>query len=308
MHRGQHFRTRHTQLSCAGAPIFDPLGRLTAVLDTSSMNPQTTEQSLSLVMAATKVSAREIEERVFREHFRSAWTIAAAPSGVTDMAALLAADNDHRIVGADQVARHVFGLNDGALNRGVALSSVFDYDSSIFRCRRLQDIPARLLRTGTDEPWNVLITPPACGISGWCSPAETLVHLRPRISTLANLPIPITPKSYGGLPPATVNRIREYNDSHLHERIALETLAEIAQLSVYHFARAFRESVGMPPHAYIVRRRIERAQRLLRSTDLSLSEIALKVGFTDQSHFSRHFRRLTGMSPGLARQHNGGNN
>ena len=298
VHRGQHFRTRHTQLSCAGAPIFDPFGELTAVLDTSSMDPETSEQSLSLVMAATKVSARAIEERVFREHFRSAWNVAAAPSGVTDMAVLLAVDNERRIVGADQVARRVFDFDDEALNRGVDLSSVFDYDPSIFRGRRMLDIPARLLRTGTDEPWNVLITPPA---SGWWSQTETLVNSRPRIGMLASLPIPITPKSYGGLPPATANRIYEYIDTHLQKRIALERLAEIAQLSVHHFARAFRQSVGMPPHTYIVRRRIERAQQLLRTTNLSLSEIAVAVGFTDQSHFSRHFRRLTGTSPGLAR-------
>lgn len=305
VHRGQHFRTRHTELSCAGAPIFDPFGRLTAVLDASSMDPQTGEQSLSLVMAATKVSARGIEERAFREHFRSAWNVAAAPSGITDIAVLLAVDNDQRIIGADRIARRVLGLSDEALNRGVALSSVFDYDSSLFRGRRMLDIPARLLRTGTDEPWNVLITPTA---GGWWSQTEMLIHLRPRIGMLANLSIPITPKNYGGLPPATANRICEYVDSHLRENISLNVLAGIAQLSVHHFARAFRQSVGVPPHTFIVRRRVERAQQLMRSTHLSLSEIALAVGFTDQSHLSRHFRRLTGNSPGLARRRDGEDN
>jgi transcriptional regulator of acetoin/glycerol metabolism len=60
-------------------PDFRPLGRLATVLDTSSMNPQTTEQSLSLVMGVTEVSAGGIEERIFREYFRHAWNIAAAP-------------------------------------------------------------------------------------------------------------------------------------------------------------------------------------------------------------------------------------
>lgn len=302
--RGQHFRTRHSNLSCAGAPIFDPLGRLAAVLDASSMNPQTTEQSLSLAMAATKVSARSIEERVFREYFRHAWNIAAAPWGGSDLAVLLAVDNDQRILGADRIARRLFSLNDEVLNRGMALATIFEHDSSIFRCKRMQDVAARLFRTGTDEAWNGLITPPACGMSGLCSPTDALLHSRPRVGMLAHLPLSEDPPpaNRGGLAPARANRICEYIDSHLQENIALEVLAEIAQLSVHHFARAFRQSLGIPPHNYIVQRRVEHAQQLLRTTDLPLSEIAIVAGFTDQSHLARHFRTITGVSPSLTRQ------
>jgi AraC-like DNA-binding protein len=302
VHRGQHFRTRHSNLSCAGAPIFDPLGRLAAVLDTSSMNPQTTEQSLSLAMAATKASARGIEERIFREHFRYAWNIAAAPCGGSDVAVLIAVDNEQRILGADHVARRVFSLNDDVLDRGVGLATIFEYDSSIFRCKRMQDVAARLLRTRTDEPWNTLITPPICGLSGWCSPTDVLLRSQPRVGMLAHLPLPADPPTTrGGLAPARANRICEYIDSHLQENIALEVLAEIAQLSVHHFGRAFRQSLGIPPHNYIVQRRVEHAQQLLRNTDLPLSEIAVVAGFTDQSHLARHFRTVTGISPSLAR-------
>jgi AraC-like DNA-binding protein len=301
VHRGQHFRTRHSNLSCAGAPISDPFGRLAAVLDTSSMNPQTTEQSLSLVMGVTKVSARGIEERIFREYFRHAWNITAAPCGESDVAVLLAIDNDQRILGADQIARRVFALNDEVLNGGLALATIFEYDSSIFRGKRMQDVAARLLRTGTDEPWNVLITPPACRMSGWCSPTDALVHSRPRSGMLAHLPLSVAPPARGGLAPARASRVCEYIDSHLQENIALEVLAEIAQLSVHHFARAFRQTLGIPPHNYMVQRRVEHAQHLLRNTDLPLSEIAIVAGFTDQSHLARHFRTITGVSPSLAR-------
>ena len=303
VHRGQHFRTRHSNLSCAGAPIFDPLDRLAAVLDTSSMSPQTTEQSLSLAMAATKVSARAIEERIFREHFRHVWNIAAAPYGGCDVAVLLAVDSDQRILGADHIARRLLNLNDEVLNRGAALATMFDYDSSIFRSKRMQDVAVRLLRTGTDEPWNALITPPACGMSGLCSATDALIHSRPRFGMLAHLPLSVDPPTNrGGLAPARANRICEYIDSHLQENIALEALAEIAQLSVHHFARAFRQSLGIPPHNYIVQRRVEHAQQLLRNTDLPLSEIAIDAGFTDQSHLARHFRTFIGVSPSLARQ------
>ena len=212
VHRDQHFRTRHIDLSCAGAPIFDPLGRLAGVLDTSSMNPQTTEQSLSLAMAATKLSARGIEERIFREYFRHAWNIAAAPCGGSEVAVLLAVDNDHRILGADHIARRIFGLTDEVLNQGTALATIFEYDSSIFRCKRMQDVAARLLRTGTDEAWNALITPPACGMSGLCSPTEALLHSRPRVGMLAHLPLPADPPTTrGGLAPARANRVCEYH-------------------------------------------------------------------------------------------------
>src|SRR5262249_8451443 len=80
VHRDQHFRTRHIGLTCAGAPIFDPTGRLELVLDTSSM---TSNQSHTLALAATKVAARAVEERLFREWFRNVWTIAAGPSRPT---------------------------------------------------------------------------------------------------------------------------------------------------------------------------------------------------------------------------------
>jgi transcriptional regulator GlxA family with amidase domain len=139
-------------------------------------------------------------------------------------------------------------------------------------------------------------------MNGWCSPTDALVHSRPRFGMLAHLPLSVDPPTNrGGLAPARANRVCEYIDSHLQENIALEVLAEIAQLSVHHFARAFRQTLGIPPHNYMVQRRVEHAQQLLRSTDLPLSEIAIVAGFTDQSHLARHFRTITGVSPSLAR-------
>jgi AraC-like DNA-binding protein len=109
------------------------------------------------------------------------------------------------------------------------------------------------------------------------------------------------PPNQGGLSPARTHRICEFINSNLERNISLETLAEMAGLSVHHFARAFKQSVGMPPHSYVLQRRIEHAQMMLRNTELSLSEIALSAGFSDQSHLARHFRRMTGMSPSAVR-------
>src|SRR5580704_7185682 len=299
VHRDQHFRTRHIGLSCAGAPIFDPTGKLELVLDASSM---TSNQSHTLALAATKVAARAVEERLFREWFRNVWTIAAVPSDDSGPALLLAVDSDLRIVGADRVARGTFALDDERLSRGVLLSTLFDHDRSIFRSNREQDVAARFTRVGTDEWWYVLITPPLCGSRGWRSAAALAIHVRPRISMLRNAPIAESlPPNRGGLSPARTHRICEYINSNLDQNISLEALAEMAGLSTHHFARAFKQTVGLPPHGYVLQRRIEHAQQMLRNTDLSMSEIALSAGFSDQSHLARHFRRITGRSPSVVR-------
>src|SRR6266496_3304822 len=297
VHREQHFRTRHIGLSCAGAPIFDSSGRLALVLDISSM---TSDRSQTMALAATTVAARGVEERIFREAFRNQWIMAAVPSDDSGPALLLAVDRDLHIVGADRVARTAFALEDESLASGASLSTNFDFDRSLFRRNREQDVVARFTRVGTDEGWRVLITPPLCGSRGWRSPADVAVHSRPRISMLGNAPIPESPPpNRGSLTPARTHRICEYIKSNLDQNISLEALAKMAGLSLNHFARSFKQTVGMPPHCYVLQRRIEHAPHMLRNTELPLSEVALSTGFSDQSHLARHFRRITGMSPNV---------
>jgi len=83
VHCGQHYRSRHSKLTCAGAPIFDALGRLAGVLDVSAVASEGSDRPQQLALAATVASAREVEERLFREHFRHAWVIAAMPKDET---------------------------------------------------------------------------------------------------------------------------------------------------------------------------------------------------------------------------------
>ncbi|WP_372395663.1 AraC family transcriptional regulator [Azospirillum sp. HJ39] len=78
-------------------------------------------------------------------------------------------------------------------------------------------------------------------------------------------------------------------------------MAAAAKLNCGYFCQAFKDSFGSPPHAYIVRRRVERAKTLLEGTDMALSQVALDCGFSDQSHFSRIFRRIAGENPRLWR-------
>jgi transcriptional regulator of acetoin/glycerol metabolism len=106
----------------------------------------------------------------------------------------------------------------------------------------------------------------------------------------------------GGLPPAALKRVRSYIQDHLAERVSIEQLAAVAGLSVFHFARAFKQSQGMTPHEYLVERRVAHAHALLKETDTPLSKIAFVSGFADQSHLARHFKRRIGVSPRIFRQ------
>ena len=101
----------------------------------------------------------------------------------------------------------------------------------------------------------------------------------------------------GGLRPRVVRRIHEYIDDNIDQRISVELLAGLANLSVCYFVRAFKQSMGITPHDYLIRQRVERTKQLLSGTDMPLSEIALAAGFADQSHFSRRFRQHVGISP-----------
>src|SRR5258707_743433 len=83
----------------------------------------------------------------------------------------------------------------------------------------------------------------------------------------------------------------------------LEQMAAVAHLSPYHFARQFKAATGLPPHQYVIARRVERARELLhRNSAVSLAEIAACAGFSDQSQFARHFKRLVGVTPGQFRK------
>jgi AraC family transcriptional regulator len=91
-------------------------------------------------------------------------------------------------------------------------------------------------------------------------------------------------------------RLRDHVLAHLDESIGVDTLANIAGRSPFHFTRVFAQSVGMTPHRYVVRLRLRRAIELVREGRLSLAEIAVSTGFADQSHLSRWVRRVHGVS------------
>jgi AraC family transcriptional regulator len=105
------------------------------------------------------------------------------------------------------------------------------------------------------------------------------------------------PPASGGLATWQKNRVEQYVDEHLSERVSLSTMAALVQLSPFHFARAFKHSFGMPPHRFFMMRRIEEAKTLLARADASVTEIGMRLGFGQTSAFTAGFHKMTGMSP-----------
>jgi AraC-like DNA-binding protein len=106
----------------------------------------------------------------------------------------------------------------------------------------------------------------------------------------------------GHLAPWQARRATEFLTANLHGDISLASVAAECDLSVSHFAHAFRRTFGRPPHRWLVQRRIDAAKDLLRTSQLTLAEIASKCGFADQSALNRSFKRALGESPGAWRK------
>ena len=101
-----------------------------------------------------------------------------------------------------------------------------------------------------------------------------------------------------GLGKSKILRITEYIDEHTDEQLSLATLAQIAGVSTFHFARMFKVDTGMTPHKYVLNHRVNKARQLLEQGNKSLAEIAYDVGFSSQSHMITSFKRYVGTSPG----------
>jgi AraC family transcriptional regulator len=109
---------------------------------------------------------------------------------------------------------------------------------------------------------------------------------------------PASPQVRGGLAPWQVRRAKEILSAHLDGGIPLQEVARECHLSMSHFSRQFRRTTGLPPHKWLLTRRIEVAKEKLGDRRLSLSDVAAACGFADQSHLTRVFKRMVSVSPG----------
>src|SRR5580693_2585575 len=97
-------------------------------------------------------------------------------------------------------------------------------------------------------------------------------------------------------------KVRQYIDEHITGRMLVADLCLLIQRSEAHFSRAFKLTFGEPPHAFVIRRRVELAAQYMLESDRSLSDIAIRCGFTDQSHLSKHFHQTMGHTPAAWRR------
>jgi len=125
---------------------------------------------------------------------------------------------------------------------------------------------------------------------------QLAVHLLRNYSTLGRRP-GMTRGAAGGLAAHKLRRATDYIDAHLDRDVPLAELAAVVETSPYHFARLFKQATEQTPHQYVLARRVESARALLAETDLPLAEVAFRLGFTDQSHFTATFKKLTGATP-----------
>jgi AraC family transcriptional regulator len=106
----------------------------------------------------------------------------------------------------------------------------------------------------------------------------------------------------GGLSPRQMRRATEFLETHLNGNVGLSEVAAACELSVSHFARAFKTTFRKPPHSWLTERRVDRARELMKTSGLPLVDIAIRCGFGDQSALNRSFKRIHGVSPGVWRR------
>ena len=101
----------------------------------------------------------------------------------------------------------------------------------------------------------------------------------------------------GGLTVRQLRQVKDFIDAQISNEITISDLAAVAGLSQYHFIRAFKSTVGLPPYQYVLSERVRRAKGLLSKPDLSLGDVAIAVGFSDASQLNRVFRKFVGVTP-----------
>jgi AraC-like DNA-binding protein len=277
------------------APIYDYDG--SAMAGIALFAGRMVEPTKHVLRVLIRSTARAMSERWFRLFHRREWIIAARREDETHTSIILAVDRSRRLIGADHAAREFLETTGRRFEPGLGISEFFGCDFAPGRGRRYCDVALQLQSSDASSPWLALITPPDLGAAQGRRRERLQVHTRPRLDALDTEIIAADQEQRCGLPARMVRSIEEYIDVHLEKDLSVEELASHLGISPSYFARSFRSSVGLAPHAYVMRRRLLRAQELLASTELRLIDIALATGFADQSHFCRRFHEMTGVPP-----------
>jgi AraC-like DNA-binding protein len=280
------------------APIYDPSGEQLASFEVATGDDDVSEGSPRVLRTLIDSAARAIAERLFRIHYRRHWILAARRDDRPETYLVLALNSDLRVLGADRHARQMLNAHGCDPEREVGVSALFRIDLAHLPARKYSDETLRIRQREGDASWSAVLTPPDTNPLASAKGERAVAHTRPRLDTILGAePVPPEPLETLGLPPRMLRRMVDYIDTHLDSELTTEGLAAILKVSASHFARSFTASVGLTPHAYVMGRRLSRAQELLAETQLPLVEIALCTGFADQSHFCRRFHQLVGVPP-----------
>jgi AraC-like DNA-binding protein len=284
-------------------PIYDAEGRTLASLELTPRDPDRSDSSDQLLRALLESTARSITERWFRLAHRKYWIVAALRRNASRTCVILALDRDQRIVAADRNARQLLEHKGRHFEKNLPLSAFFHSVPAALRQRGYGDAATTLHGAGDAEPWMAIVTAPDIVAGMPSHDARAMLHVRPRWDCLTRL---LSVASDGdeqrGLSRGSLKRLEEYVEANIDSALDIDELAAVVRMSPSHFARSFSRSAGLTPHRYVIQCRVAKARELLAATDLALTDIALNVGFSDQSHFSRRFQELVGVPPGAYRR------
>jgi AraC-like DNA-binding protein len=276
VHGPEHYCASASTWTCTANVVRDPvdntvLGALSVSGPSDAFDPH-----LPLLVLASsdrvRAALEEREELRRKQLLEHALTMVARKTTT----GLMLFDRRGRLLTADARAR-------------AALAS-FGAARATMECARVQALDICV------DPDGALTQMPFWMRADWL---EAVVVGDERIGTIVKIPSTIhgALSKHGGLPRYKLRRVIAYIDARIGDNISLEDLAGVAGVSRFHFHRQFKKSLGVTPHDYLLRARIERAKGLLIESDLTVGEVSGAVGFVDQSHFSHTFRRLTAMTP-----------
>jgi AraC-like DNA-binding protein len=282
VHGPEHYCPVARSWTCAGAPVRDPidattLGVVSVAGVSNAYNPHF--QALALSVAGRIQSELSAQEMTRRERLLafSLSKLSKVKSG-----GLLVFDRRGQFLTAD--AQGSVSLSELDL---VPNTDVYTRIVGLDVASADDDVGPALLPHWLESDW-----------------LEPVMDGGARIGTLILIPDALRRKaaaSQGGLPRYKLRRAVDFVDANLDRLIHLKDLARVAEVSVFHFHRQFKKTTGVTPHQFIVRRRIEQAKVLLAQSDLPIIDVAMRVGFVDQSHFTTAFRKFTSMTPRIYR-------
>ncbi len=281
VHGPEHYCPGARTWTCAGALVRDPIDATTlGVVSVAGLNDAYNPhfQALALSVAGRIQSELSARELIRRERLL-ACSLSRLSKG--ESSGLLVFDRRGQFLTADAQG-------------GVALSEM-DLVPNTDVYTRIEGLD--IVNASADAQANL----PYWLDSEWLEP---VIDDGERIGTLVLIPDALRRKAtafQGGLPRYKLRRAVEFVDANLDQVIHLKDMARVADVSLFHFHRQFKKTTGSTPHQFIVQRRIERAKVLLAQSNLPIIEVAVRVGFVDQSHFTTTFRKLTSMTPRIYR-------